>query len=339
MKIKLFTHTDLDGVMCNVILRFLCYNDVEVTYVGYNDIDEQIESWMNETDFRSNDLLLITDICPHEETAAKIEEFRTARGIGVLCIDHHSTPYVLSVCEKYEWATTTPVYNSGIKACGASLLFEILDAPVVPTWFDIRTDRNGRANSLVPLVLYTRLWDTFAWEELPKDDPNAGMAIKMSFLQSNCQSLDEFYNKLMCYANSIYIKGISPENMFTTEDQAFIDRQYEKLQNKIKYYKTRFIKHKIRGCNVAIIFDDELALMSLACNFALKELDEIDFFMVINCKYLKLEFRTVKDGINLGKDIAPLFGGGGHPKAAGAELNDTILTGMVHTMLAGYCYM
>ena len=37
-----------------------------------------------------------------------------------------------------------------------------------------------------------------------------------------------------------------------------------------------------------------------------------------------VSYRTVKEDIDLGKDVASLFGGGGHPKAAGSEFSQTI---------------
>ena len=37
-----------------------------------------------------------------------------------------------------------------------------------------------------------------------------------------------------------------------------------------------------------------------------------------------VSYRTVKEDIDLGKDVASLFGGGGHPKAAGSEFSQSI---------------
>ena len=34
-----------------------------------------------------------------------------------------------------------------------------------------------------------------------------------------------------------------------------------------------------------------------------------------------VSYRTVKDDIDLGKDVAQLFGGDGHPKASGSEFS------------------
>ena len=35
-------------------------------------------------------------------------------------------------------------------------------------------------------------------------------------------------------------------------------------------------------------------------------------------------YRTIKDDIDLGKDVAAQFGGGGHPKAAGSQFDKTL---------------
>ena len=42
----------------------------------------------------------------------------------------------------------------------------------------------------------------------------------------------------------------------------------------------------------------------------------------------------MKENINLGKDVATKFNGGGHPKAAGASINPSILTGITTMLLA-----
>lgn len=38
-----------------------------------------------------------------------------------------------------------------------------------------------------------------------------------------------------------------------------------------------------------------------------------------------VSYRTVKDNIDLGRDVASLFGGGGHPKAAGSTFDNSVL--------------
>ena len=48
---------------------------------------------------------------------------------------------------------------------------------------------------------------------------------------------------------------------------------------------------------------------------------EIDYVAMIDMGSKTVSYRTVKDDIDLGKDVAQLFGGGGHPKTAGSEFS------------------
>lgn len=43
----------------------------------------------------------------------------------------------------------------------------------------------------------------------------------------------------------------------------------------------------------------------------------------------RISYRSQKDDIDLGKDLASLFGGGGHDGSAGSEFNKDDLTNMV----------
>ena len=49
---------------------------------------------------------------------------------------------------------------------------------------------------------------------------------------------------------------------------------------------------------------------------------EIDFVVMIDLGNATVAYRTVKDNIDLGRDVAALYRGGGHPKAAGSKFND-----------------
>ena len=57
----------------------------------------------------------------------------------------------------------------------------------------------------------------------------------------------------------------------------------------------------------------------------------MDFIVIINPS-VSVSYRTVKDNINLGKDIASVYGGGGHPKAAGSPISDDIREQIINMM-------
>ena len=45
--IKLFTHTDLDGVSCEILGRIAFGEDIDVVRCGYGNIDDKVEEFIN----------------------------------------------------------------------------------------------------------------------------------------------------------------------------------------------------------------------------------------------------------------------------------------------------
>ena len=63
-------------------------------------------------------------------------------------------------------------------------------------------------------------------------------------------------------------------------------------------------------------------MSELAHQFLTKH-PEFDIFVSFSLwKGGEFSFRTIKDDLDLGKDVASPIGGGGHPKASGAQIND-----------------
>ena len=70
--IKLFTHTDLDGIGC-AILAMLAY-DAEIEYCNYDDINEKVEEFLKNTKLTKDDMVFITDISVNKKVANIINE-------------------------------------------------------------------------------------------------------------------------------------------------------------------------------------------------------------------------------------------------------------------------
>ena len=45
--IKLFTHTDLDGVSCEILGRIAFGEDIDVVRCGYGNINDKVEEFIN----------------------------------------------------------------------------------------------------------------------------------------------------------------------------------------------------------------------------------------------------------------------------------------------------
>ncbi|MDZ7434355.1 DHH family phosphoesterase, partial [Bacillus amyloliquefaciens] len=97
-KVKLFTHTDLDGVGCALVCNHLL-NDVEVEFCDYHNIDQKVLEFINNNRFKEYDLILVTDISVNKDLAEKINEIQSTS--KWVLIDHHATAKWLNI---YKWA-------------------------------------------------------------------------------------------------------------------------------------------------------------------------------------------------------------------------------------------
>lgn len=60
----------------------------------------------------------------------------------------------------------------------------------------------------------------------------------------------------------------------------------------------------------------------------------LDFIVMIDLTGKKVSYRGIKEEIDLGKDIAKLYGGGGHAKAAGSQIDDSLLVKLIEDVFS-----
>src|SRR5574340_1199463 len=106
MKIKHFTHTDLDGVGCGILAEREYGDNVEIEYCDYDNINEKVLDYIN-TSTAPVDLILITDISVNEDVAERLEFIHHWGGVKIKLIDHHGTATWLN---KYKWAEVNPYH-------------------------------------------------------------------------------------------------------------------------------------------------------------------------------------------------------------------------------------
>ena len=122
MRVKLFTHTDLDGIGC-AVLAYLSfgYENVDVEQCNYDDIDDYVEAFMEDDGlYRSYDKIFITDISVSDSVANMIDILdRVDRRVQLF--DHHGTALFLN---KYDWCMIKEdIYLENIiKTCGTELI-------------------------------------------------------------------------------------------------------------------------------------------------------------------------------------------------------------------------
>ena len=299
--IKLFTHTDLDGVSCEILGKIAFEEDIDVVRCNYGDIDAKVEEFINGAE--EYDKLFITDISVNKEIADKLLSISDK----VILLDHHKTALWLN---EYPYALVQVEDESIGKMCGAYLFYEYLkknhkefdDTPALKLFID-----------------YVRMYDTWEWKEkydniIPKrlndlmyiDGPN------------------EFIDKM------VYRLG---NNLFIFDDTDLMKLQIE--QTYINSYiaqknETLMINDDLfPGYTVGITFADKY--ISELGNKLCELHPELDFVVLINMSTLAVSYRTVKDDLDL-SDIAKGFGGGGHPKASGSRFDTSIVNDMLNNI-------
>lgn len=90
MKVQLFTHTDLDGAVSNLLFcRYYIMNGYSISteLCTYGNVDSKIASYLNSYKYNASDVIVITDISPSKEIADKLDSFPNKK----ILIDHHQT--------------------------------------------------------------------------------------------------------------------------------------------------------------------------------------------------------------------------------------------------------
>ena len=107
-------------------------------------------------------------------------------------------------------------------------------------------------------------------------------------------------------------------------------------QDKINQYiskKKKQVKEKnILGYKAGVVFAEQYS--SQLGNELAKEYTDLDFIAIINTSSQTVSYRGIKDNIDLGKDVAKVFGGGGHPKAAGSQIDEVLLDSFVSSLFS-----
>lgn len=294
--VKLFTHTDLDGVGCAVLAKLAFGREVDVEYCDYSDINEKINEYLSTND-DCDSCICITDISVNGDIAKLLD----GRG-RVHLLDHHSTAIELN---KYSWCKVMVEDLNGSKTSGTSLFFH---------WLCINgclSEDLENNKSLDRFVQVVSDYDTWRWSSLGEK----GIICK--------QVNDLFY----LYGRERFIRWCLSEihdevfpRLYYSDEFILSIKQHE-IDDYVEEKNKKMITMEMCGHVCGIVFAERF--FSELGNKLCKMNPEIDFVVMIDMDGT-VSYRTLKDGIDLGKDVAKLFGGGGHPKAAGSQFDNDV---------------
>lgn len=290
--IKLFTHTDLDGVGCAILAKIAFGEDIDIEYCNYDDINLKVEEFFNsELECECH----ITDISINEELACKIND----NDKNYVLLDHHPTALNLN---KFEWCKVqVEDEKTNIKTSGTEMYYNWL----------IDNNHLKSNDTLDRFVEIVRDYDTWRWQSLGEDGIICKQVNDLLYIYGREKFIEWCMSEIQ---DSVFPRLYEPDSLVLEIRQKEID-DYVKLKDKQLFIGN--MCGKVCGFVFAESYSSELG------NRLCQMHPEFDFVAVINMNGT-VSYRTIKDDIDLGKDVAQVFGGGGHPKAAGSQFSKKI---------------
>jgi oligoribonuclease NrnB/cAMP/cGMP phosphodiesterase (DHH superfamily) len=264
-------------------------------------------------------LVLITDLSVNEEVASLIDfvnEARIKEGLSdkFILLDHHATASWLN---KYSWANVTPVkvieggagYVDGegwvadtIKTAGTSMLYD----------YAIKNGHLDETDTYTYYNIYyfaeqVRRWDTWDWHNVFKSERPKRLN-SLLYLIGREKFVERFSQNL--------------DLSFTEGEELVVSIEEARIKNYIGKVSKNIIPITVEGYSVGAVFAEQY--QSELGNALAEQNPQFDFIAILNVGGKGISLRGVKDEIDLGK-IAEIYGGGGHPKAAGASMNAKIV--------------
>jgi len=315
MRIKLFTHTDLDGIGC-AILGKLAFDDIDIEYCNYDDVNKKVKDFILHKQYDYYDHIYITDLSINKEVVELIENtqpdtFKSSFYLNECfsLIDHHPTALWLN---KYFWAnveeeTILLHFNDETeikeKVSGTYLFFmELLSNNYL-------TPSKHEYLILKEFVDIVRKYDTWLWKEkyndiIPKQWND------LFYILGRDRFIEETLYK-------IQIRDLE----FSHTDTLLLELEQEKINKYIDDKSKRIAITNIQGYAVGVVFAEQYH--SELGNRLSGKYQGLDFIVIINMDK-SISYRTVKDYVHLGNDVAKIYGGGGHAKAAGSPISNEI---------------
>ena len=305
MKTLILTHkADIDGLSPLIFLK-LIREDVDYILLNANDINPKVNEIITNKSYLKYDEIYITDLTLDKKTCELImstgyqDKFHT--------FDHHALNLISN---NYPFGVAISTNSDGINECATSLFYKYL-MELYPETFD-----NKCIETYTELV---RLSDTWDWAKTNNQDANK-LANLLSIL-----GRDDYVSTYVDF-----FKNNNEEFYFTKEQQYLLDTEDKRIRRYMEETEKTMFHATLQGRPCGIVFAE--SHRSLLGNYlAQKYSYMLDFIVIINMQQ-GISFRCNKDDVNVG-EIATVYGGGGHVKASGAPLDNSIKREVIKLLL------
>lgn len=297
MKTLIMTHkADIDGLSPVIFLK-LIRDDVDAILLNANDINGKITEIIKNKTYQKYDEIYVTDLTLDKASCELI--MSTGYADRFHTFDHHA---INLVANDYPFGTAISTNSDGVNECATSLFYKYL-LNRYPETFDTPAFKD--------YAEMVRASDTWDWVKTGNVNAN-----KLSELQS-ILGRDEFIDT--------YLKFFQDKNnkefYFTEKQEYLLEVEEGRTQRYLEESEKTMFHATLCGRPCGVVFA-ELHRSLLGNYLAEKYAYMLDYIVIINMQQ-GLSFRSFKDDVNVG-EIATVYGGGGHVKASGAPLDNTL---------------
>lgn len=295
MKTLILSHkADIDGLSPVIFLKLIREN-LDVQLLNANDINPKVTELIKTQAYKEYDEIFVTDLTLDEKTCEMI--MNTGVSEKFHSFDHHAMNLISN---NYPFGVAISKDENGVNQCATSLFYqyllnlypEIFDTPAFKTYTEL-----------------VRLSDTWDWAKENNLDAN-----KLSDLLS-ILGREEYIETYVDFLKN------NKEFYFLDKHKYLLEVEEKRIKRYLEETERTMFHATLCGRPCGIVFAEQHR--SLLGNYlAEKYAYCIDFVVMINLQQ-GLSFRCNKDNVNVG-EIAAVFGGGGHVKASGAPMDNSL---------------
>lgn len=282
MKTLLISHTDLDGISCNLLLDIAGikydYYNVEVS-----EVTNTLNEILNNKDAKYEQIY-IADLTVSESDYKRLQE----SGSNYQVFDHHRT----HLYAKNFKNASIKINAFGHLTCATELfynhlkeLYPSINTPLIASYVEL-----------------VRQIDTYTMEsEEPRD---LGTLL---FIYGKTTFLKKMKTRL---------KKEKETFTFTSFEKRYLSIQNAEFNSYCLRKEKELLFYEIKGYKCGVVFYENTDKSELGHRLSKKH-PELDLIILINPSK-SISYRTERDNIDVSK-FASLFGGGGHMKASGSD--------------------
>lgn len=320
-KIKLFTHTDLDGIGC-AILAYLAFGreNVDVEYCDYSNVNDKVGDFFVKGSPVEYNAVFITDISINNELAIYITN--EASEPRVHLFDHHATALGLN---KYDWCEVSVMNDTlSIKTSGTELFCTYLRRHEQFEYLSVNAI--GNIDEFVDIV---RDYDTWRWKELGKKGIICKQVNDLFYIYGREKFIDWALGQILTL--KLY-RGMSDFPIYSEKDIALLDQKQKDIDIYVEE-KNRQLFNRVDevGHTYGVVFAERY--FSELGNRLCELNTDLAYIAMIDISSGTVSYRTIRDDIDVGGEIAHAYGGGGHPKAAGSTFDKDQIQRTVHGLI------